>query len=641
MALESDSRGFLVGDPIDLKRMPNDISHIRDDVSAIRRAIAERGRNFSRTDRAPRPNAVMPERGANGRFVSSASPAVATPTGPRKGDSNLAARFAGNAKVIALPAARSAGVVSSISARLAPADPSVKAAREIAEPLQRGFELFRGGDKQTGWLKKIFKSLNIFHKEDSAYNKAAKKSLKAIEEKSVMGGGAYRSGSLVDKIPDIAKTGFATIARTGVTGGLLGLLTKAGRGAKSIFKRIPVIGSLLAGAGAAFDIFNSENDDTLSRRDKDRLEGKAIGGWAGSLGGIAAGAAAGSAFGPVGTILGGVVGGFLGDQAGQVIGEKFGGWVNDLRKADIPGKITAAWDSAVSAMSKTFNEAWAKVKDVGGLVMAVIREQLGGFADYVKGVTGIDLKQQGSAWMDRTKANIKQAAATLVDKTMQGVDWMGKNTTVGKAAKAAKAEGLKRIFENADGTTETREGGTVAWRNNNPGNLEYGDFAKRHGAIASDGRFAIFPSLEAGRKAKENLLFNTESYRGRTLSQSIAAYAPSNENDTKAYQKAVIAAAGGDKLMSEYTVAERSAILSAIEAREGFKPGTVQVSGPRISAPPKAPSMPPIAEAPKVVEPLSSPTPPQFTVNIPSPDVGQDVRDRRIAHIASGGISRL
>jgi hypothetical protein len=55
-------------------------------------------------------------------------------------------------------------------------------------------------------------------------------------------------------------------------------------------------------------------------------------------------------------------------------------------------------------------------------------------------------------------------------------------------------------------------------RNNNPGNIEYGPFAVAHGAIGSDGRFAIFPSNEAGEAAASSLL-QTKSYRGLNLAQ--------------------------------------------------------------------------------------------------------------------------
>ena len=43
-------------------------------------------------------------------------------------------------------------------------------------------------------------------------------------------------------------------------------------------------------------------------------------------------------------------------------------------------------------------------------------------------------------------------------------------------------------------------------RSNNPGNIEAGRFASAHGAVGSDGRFAIFSSADAGFAALEALL---------------------------------------------------------------------------------------------------------------------------------------
>jgi hypothetical protein len=51
---------------------------------------------------------------------------------------------------------------------------------------------------------------------------------------------------------------------------------------------------------------------------------------------------------------------FLGDDAGQILGETVGGWVNDLRAADLPGKIIAAWDAATIFV----RDAWTVVKVV-------------------------------------------------------------------------------------------------------------------------------------------------------------------------------------------------------------------------------------------------------------------------------------
>jgi hypothetical protein len=53
-------------------------------------------------------------------------------------------------------------------------------------------------------------------------------------------------------------------------------------------------------------------------------------------------------------------------------------------------------------------------------------------------------------------------------------------------------------------------------RNNNPGNIEYGPWAKAHGATGSDGRFAIFPDWDTGAQAMSVLLH--DKYSGLTLS---------------------------------------------------------------------------------------------------------------------------
>lgn len=54
-------------------------------------------------------------------------------------------------------------------------------------------------------------------------------------------------------------------------------------------------------------------------------------------------------------------------------------------------------------------------------------------------------------------------------------------------------------------------------RNNNPGNIEYGTFARAHGATGTDGRFAIFPDPASGESAMADLLM--KSYSGLTLAQ--------------------------------------------------------------------------------------------------------------------------
>jgi hypothetical protein len=127
-----------------------------------------------------------------------------------------------------------------------------------------------------------------------------------------------------------------------------------------------------------------------------------------------------------------------------------------------------------------------------------------------------------------------------------------------------------------DGSIERQEG-SRNWRNNNPGNIEHGPFAIQNGAIGSDGRFAIFPDYETGRKAKEKLIFEGDKYKGKSLTDAISRYAPPSENNTGAYQSSVLAAVGGqNKQMGSYSAEERSKIMNAMENVEGFKMGTIR-----------------------------------------------------------------
>lgn len=87
-------------------------------------------------------------------------------------------------------------------------------------------------------------------------------------------------------------------------------------------------------------------------------------------------------------------------------------------------------------------------------------------------------------------------------------------------------------------------------RNRNPGNIDFNPRNDWQGQIGKEpgGRFAIFDTPENGIRALGKLLIN---YRGKdgmpgvggkgidTVLETINRWAPSNENDTKAYALAV------------------------------------------------------------------------------------------------------
>jgi hypothetical protein len=311
-------------------------------------------------------------------------------------------------------------------------DPTIKAFQEVAEPMQRGYQSLFGGDEKDNkerWYKKIFKELNLFRKDETAFNKAQNKILKNIEEKSG-GHSVSSSGGGLSKM-------IGMIPGAGLLGGLGKGLLKGGKG---LFRKIPFLGALLSGAGAASDIYNTEGDDSLTRLEKDRRNGKTAGGLAGSVGGMMAGAALGSVLGPVGTVVGGAVGMFLGDQGGQIIGEKLGEWTTELRDADIPGKIIGAWNATTDAIKsgwdgalKLMSSAWDKTKEAADAAN-----------DFVKEKTGVDVKQTvqdtHKNLVDYTSEKVIPPLVELKNKGMaavnRGAEWIGENTTVGKGAKA-------------------------------------------------------------------------------------------------------------------------------------------------------------------------------------------------------------
>lgn len=151
-----------------------------------------------------------------------------------------------------------------------------------------------------------------------------------------------------------------------------------------------------------------------------------------------------------------------------------------------------------------------------------------------------------------------------------------------KAHEAGK--GFTKVEYN-DGTVEIRKG-DFGWRNNNPGNIEAGEFASKYGAIPGGGRYALFPTMEAGNKAREALLFEGSKYKNLSLREAIKRWAPPGPpdfNDSEGYAKKIAEAAGVSMTtkMSEFTPQQREAAMKSQALSEGIKTGSIEtVRGP-------------------------------------------------------------
>jgi len=124
-------------------------------------------------------------------------------------------------------------------------------------------------------------------------------------------------------------------------------------------------------------------------------------------------------------------------------------------------------------------------------------------------------------------------------------------------------------------------GGTISWRNNNPGNIVYGTFAAANKSVGKDYKhFAVFPTYEDGHNAQKELLFSPDSvYYNLSLLDAVRRYAPSDDgNNPKEYANFVSRKAGVDKDTPLYklTSDQQDAVILAMRQMEGFKQGTIE-----------------------------------------------------------------
>ena len=133
------------------------------------------------------------------------------------------------------------------------------------------------------------------------------------------------------------------------------------------------------------------------------------------------------------------------------------------------------------------------------------------------------------------------------------------------------------IISCADGSQDTRSGGSRSWRNNNPGNIGAGSFARRQGSIGSAATFAVFADEFAGREAQLTLLRRAD-YQGMTVNGAIASWAPPEAgNPTANYQAYVLGQLGvrGDTRLNALSAPQLGVLADAMQAFEGWSEGTV------------------------------------------------------------------
>lgn len=195
----------------------------------------------------------------------------------------------------------------------------------------------------------------------------------------------------------------------------------------------------------------------------------------------------------------------------------------------------------------------------------------------------------------RGDVNFINGGGSHLDITVVGRVGAGQGGTVKQSSSsitkhtgiASVKQGTSVTYTNANGTTTTKTGGTISWRNNNSGNLMYSSVqkAKQDGAIGLDTKgYAIFASEADGDKAREKVI--KRNWGNLTIEAMIHKYAPADDGKTPAlkgnnpvqYTASVVKHSGLSKHLkiNELNNSQMQSLLEAMKKHEGYKVGSVQ-----------------------------------------------------------------
>lgn len=457
--LKHDTQGFLMGEAVgDLRRTLELWGDIRNDVRAIRVALAGASPDAAPNSTPPLPekSSVIAQPNANTlpSSVSANQPSYASPAGRLSPQGDSAGRFvgaAGNAQqkegaAAAEVASRIGRALFELSPQMEEADPAIKAFNEVAQPLMRGYQVLAGSPerRQENWLRRLYGAVTGFRKDETAFNKAANKSLKAIEEKPASeeggkGGGFLGAllpfltrlpvigslvGGLTSLLPNLAPAGVPGAPSSPRGGG--GALGRAGKWAR----KIPVLGSLLAlGMGAAGSAA-IEGDETTTREEKNAQQGKNWGGVAGGLSGAMIGGALGSIIPGIGTLIGGVVGSIVGEWVGGSAGEIVGRHFSELTSG-----IASSWTEVKAVALGTWDWIKSGWQDISGSfdgTLQFVTDAWEGLVDQAKSsfdsISGFFTSIYDGLKEIPILGDALRAAEGVLDSVTQSVKEVGKST---------------------------------------------------------------------------------------------------------------------------------------------------------------------------------------------------------------------
>ena len=159
--------------------------------------------------------------------------------------------------------------------------------------------------------------------------------------------------------------------------------------------------------------------------------------------------------------------------------------------------------------------------------------------DWIMKVVNAVENSKAFKWVMEHTQGARQAVSNAVDSltSRQSGAWTAAKHAMGQIWNQITGQPYEHGSPDSDGAISNAPRGI---RNNNPGNIKFGSFARGMGATGSDANgFAIFPTPMAGMAAMSNLLGNYAASGIHTIRGAISKWAPSLENNTNAYVSAV------------------------------------------------------------------------------------------------------
>ena len=174
-----------------------------------------------------------------------------------------------------------------------------------------------------------------------------------------------------------------------------------------------------------------------------------------------------------------------------------------------------------------------------------------------------------------------------------------------KITQLVRTRGTERVYEMEDSSVISRTGGSVSWRNNNPGNLKFEFVGSADSTVKTtrtrdkalsdaQGRYdgivdldqwgnAIFETYEAGREAKIQLL--QRQHGERTVPEMLRKYSKADYSGSThwdAQENSIYKTADAQgvdlrgKKVGEMSNAELAALADGVKNFEGWRQGTVE-----------------------------------------------------------------